>query len=1075
MPAKRGDSADRGKSPAAAASAKPSLSPPRGPSPKSATADGSSALTSTTATKKSPTTAPNPGSKDRKETPPTPPAVKATPPKKETGASSSALKVAAAARSETPPNPDRTKGKIEGGNKTPGSPAQVLTEERKASAGRKTTPQKAPAAALLASSTAVASSSVSPAVSDGKPPLAAVAAAATSPQRTSPKKVPSPAGPGQAKRPPPKGKKSPSALPTTETAASPEVASEAHDSAPETASKAPDSAVAAPVAALLPAEARLLAVTRKLTAIYEQAAPEKISMAAMIAKEFSGSKESILFTQLENKYPSVVPKGHMQAEVSRLEKEILAANAASRAVAAAATSRALSAPGLSAPPTASTPASSPQTIAESPRSTVASADASLPVPMETYPGVPLAPPGASATGAQQEAHAVMLEAVSSFYAQRCPAQQHNAAALLARHAGFEAQLFTAMEKLHAAPAGEIANLVAAGLHSRPRASQRKPLLAVADAEDVWETAMKVSAPQGTASSRRRSADYTLREQLCFLCDRFCPSKSSLVDRALVAFGGKEAELLVRLHDKYGITSSDEYLPSVDDEPQSEMSAAAEAAGTAAAENLPPSLKQAADFARFYGLGPQFVPKIVLEVGSSDPDTVMFELICAVFPDAVEGALADQAQLLSHTSRRVCEFLSYHNPSKLSAVPKYMRHYHTKGLDTALSDLLLWSYGDLLRRVKLRSMKAADLVPADEALPTLPPSAKLEAAVRHAEFRRACERWGQHYGSTAARFSRSTPREPGRIGEMADAATTTAGLLAMASKEVLTNHHEAEALRLLGLREVACETDVKHDTGVSYRSIKDREERGLGIYEPSEAERRRERHVELYGALPPKPLIERDPASGDVFITNPAIFIDDPACARCMVLETQLVEAQRRLQELRLDAQVRERLRLFDELGAAATEEQMRQQPPNPYNTASHPLPRYLPPSFYNTPSIGDSRRSPHRQTKNSGGLLHGCEGCQELRGQLNFLSQKLHHLRVAKAEGERSGMLAAVTTPSPPAGASPSVTGSVWDTLKERRNTPVLSPGAVRSMGTMRDEGTMSSLTFSDISRLEDRSILDKL
>ena len=845
----------------------------------------------------------------------------------------------------------------------------------------------------------------------------------------------------------------------------------------------------APAAASAPAldlkAIRIQAVTQMLVGVYATHAKEKLPLASSIANEFSGPKEANLFAQLEAKYN--VSRGFPTAEVNRIEQEIISAATAAAAAAAAAASTQQKVEQTSMSGTGSTVPSPAQQPSELTGVTISGETnvVSPTVPMEIYDSVPVRVTTSSATplsAAQLAARSVMVDALSKFYGGRMPAQCEHAAALLARHEGFENQLFSAMEERHKAPPGEIRSLMEASAPARvsvspsPAASNQRRLF-VDHVEDVWETVANAqqqsperraqSVAGGNPARQKQRRTFSVREQLQYFCDKYCPSKSSTIDTALEVFAGREAELIVRLHEKHNVLSSEEYLPTDAD--------AAAMSRDLAPENLPPSLKPAVDFARFYGLGPQYVPKIVLEIGSSDPDAVMFELLCVVFPDAVESAFADDGQILSHVSRRVCEFLAYHNPSKLPAVAKYVRHYHGKGLDHALSDLLLWSYGDLLKRVKLKSFQASDLVPPDEGPPSMQAASKLEAAVRHGEFRKSCERWAQHFGASGAvRFSRSTPRELGKLGDMFDAATTTEGLLSTAEKDVLTSHREEEVMRILGLREVACETEIKHDSGISYRSARDREARGLS-YEPSLAELRRERHVELFGALPPAPLIARDAASGEVFVTDPTIFLDDPACPRCTVLENQLSGALKKLQEMRLDAQVRERLRVFDELGTAP----LARQPDLPFNTSAHPLPRYLPQSYYPTtppsPRASPERSRHHQQS----GFFDDCETCKELRQQLNYLSQKLHHLRIAKADGLAGGgsvgQVGGVSTPSASRNTRPHVagtSGSVWDALN--RSTAIASPFG-RLAGTMRDEGTMSSLSVADISRLESLKVLDQL
>jgi hypothetical protein len=151
----------------------------------------------------------------------------------------------------------------------------------------------------------------------------------------------------------------------------------------------------------------------------------------------------------------------------------------------------------------------------------------------------------------------------------------------------------------------------------------------------------------------------------------------------------------------------------------------------------------------------------------------------------------------------------------------------------------------------------------------------------------------------------------------------------------------------------------------------------------------------------------------------------------------------------------------------------------------------LPPSFYATSASSSGRYSPSKQLqhRSTEDLLATCAGCQELRGQVNFLSQKLHHARAAKAEEvQRAAVTAAGQLPWPGGvGLADSSlrqndrrgVGGVQSysplPLASQSSHSVLSPAAASAIGRMRDGSTMSTMSAHDISRLEAERILDML
>ena len=74
-------------------------------------------------------------------------------------------------------------------------------------------------------------------------------------------------------------------------------------------------------------------------------------------------------------------------------------------------------------------------------------------------------------------------------------------------------------------------------------------------------------------------------------------------------------------------------------------------------NVPPQLHAAAHMARHFGLGPQFIHQLHAQ-NPLDPDAACYELLCALFPDAVYFCLDDDEQRVAFMARRVSELMSF---------------------------------------------------------------------------------------------------------------------------------------------------------------------------------------------------------------------------------------------------------------------------------------------------------------------------------------------------------------------------------------------------------------------------------
>ncbi|MDP3767554.1 MAG: hypothetical protein Q8S13_06030, partial [Dehalococcoidia bacterium] len=502
--------------------------------------------------------------------------------------------------------------------------------------------------------------------------------------------------------------------------------------------------------------------------IYREKAPERVAQVDSILRDYR-SKEAELFTAVEEKYG--LAKGHIAKKADEvLAKKVEASLAEKRAAAAAA---------------------------------AAAAGAS-------------GPKAKALRDAKGTARRILSETLNEFFAEVAPEKVGGGAdALMRQYEGREAELFKALEAEHRKPAGfikgrvqaktaEAASAIASqgSAESALGAGKKKAgAAATVDGDDVWVAIQKADQQfrQGSGGGAAGASGvpqpttvpvFSFREQLEYLCDRYCPPRAAMIDAALRAYHGREVELISKMHATYGVTNANEYLPPRREVPPS----AAESLGGETLERIPPPMKGAAELARHFGLGPHFVPKIIEQHGRADDRFVLFETLAAVFPDAVCRALSDERQKTAFVARRIANFLSFHNPKARHSIGRLVQRYADMGrVEDALGDLLIRFYGPLLESVPVKSFDAADLTddataglqetrsaamsavfaPSSGATPpvlspqptllAMPSSALVgapESVLRRREFLRSCEEWSTTYGPGSA-TSRSTPRYLGR--------------------------------------------------------------------------------------------------------------------------------------------------------------------------------------------------------------------------------------------------------------------------------------------------------------------------
>lgn len=544
--------------------------------------------------------------------------------------------------------------------------------------------------------------------------------------------------------------------------------------------------------------------------------------------------------------------------------------------------------------------------------------------------------------------------------------------------------------------------------------------------------------------------FTFREQLEYFCDKYCPPKAAAIGKALRVYHGRELELIQALHDTYGVHGGEEYLPLAGTDgdlpspppPPPEERASSPAlpttgkkgkgkanavqssvtpvpsspaggsiGSTALPDRIPEDMRNAAELARHFGLGPQFVPRVMEQYGREDSRRVMFEVIASIFPDAVSHALANDEQRIAFAARRVSHFLSFHHPTAKGAVGRIVAQYAETGrLDEALGDLLIRYYGQMISEVPLKAFEANDLlsgVPSQQQplqagspnslsrifssvdihnSPSLSrmestanitggfgegadgenDSAAAQLVLRRREFRRSVDDWARQYGGSS-NVSRSTPRALGRMGDMYSVGTSSADLPRdVVNVASTTFHREQEEARLLGLVERGMVTEPFNFEIRSYQDRLDKQRRSFGGGDDQTMLRdmRQERHRDIYGhSSQDLSTAIRQEDQRRTLLPNPMIFLEDDDCPKCRVLQHQLETATQRLHSVRVQQQYRDRVQAFETMERRAAEDALITNA-----RAGRGLPRF--------------------------GLLDDtCASCEQLRQQVQNLSARLHTLR----------------------------------------------------------------------------------
>lgn len=496
---------------------------------------------------------------------------------------------------------------------------------------------------------------------------------------------------------------------------------------------------------------------------------------------------------------------------------------------------------------------------------------------------------------------------------------------------------------------------------------------------------------------------TFREQLEYFCDFYCPDRANAINKSLRVYRGREKELFEQLHKAYHVKDVSEYVPdrsrfivhgSGVQEHNSDDEYLIWSADGDKVEMIPDHMRPVAALARHFGLGPQFIPRIMAQHGrdTSDVPRVTFEVLSALFPDAVAQALTVEEQKNAFIAKRVAHFLSFHHPRATDATARIMEQYIKAGrTNDVMADLLVRFHGPVIRSAPVQAFRADDMVCStpsalindDEGKPivALSPIVTLdsqlvsldriapttaatgsntsatfipsETVIRRRHFRRHLEDWFRDYGTS--RYSRSTPRHLGEQSEAVSHSTSTADLPRQVQDVgVLTKHREIEEMRLLNLVHRGTLTDPVRFEIRSYLDDLDRQRRstatrgmfggGTAVNPPTLRELRNERHRDLYGQ---HSSLHDHSSSDRTLVLDPRIFLEDDDCSKCKVLQHQLETVTARLHTLRNQQQFREAL-----LGGTVQQNQPRQ---------------------------------PHTDP--------GCVSCDELNRQVRSLSDRLHHMR----------------------------------------------------------------------------------
>lgn len=536
--------------------------------------------------------------------------------------------------------------------------------------------------------------------------------------------------------------------------------------------------------------------------------------------------------------------------------------------------------------------------------------------------------------------------------------------------------------------------------------------------------------------------YTFREQLAYLCDKYCPERLLLLDDVLEQYRNNEIELFRQLHQWYGIPNSAAYLPEEADAyvPQSDTGH-----DLVALRSIPDALKPAEELARFFGFGPHLIPQLLARFGPNSEKQIMLEVLTMAFPDAIPAALQSDEQRNAFALRRICHFLSFHSYTKgKENLDKLLQPYIEKGfgLSRALTDLVLRYYEPLIDAAEYRSVRPSDfattmpttgLLSKAEAASTpqrpdsagasahqTPAAVAVEFAQRRREFRNMTEEWFAEYGDQPASSAdptqlsgSQTPVTSGPPSTLPTATQSSNGSAVTApakgnplSRSTPRNLNALLATRNVGNRECNVGTSSEDlpkpiiDAGVNTYHREIEEARLLALRHTAMNTDPFNFEVPSYRQIcdrerglrsVPEGLTELrlhrqrdmygDYGGAKLLLPNPMIFLEDEDCSKCKVMEEKVTALTNKISAMREEQLLKEKQRMFDHMMSSNTSAAS--------SSAAAPAP--------SNASLFHSGRLLSRQRDGVASAVSSpfteCRSCDEYKQQLALLTARLHTIR----------------------------------------------------------------------------------
>ncbi|ESS66626.1 hypothetical protein TCDM_04737 [Trypanosoma cruzi Dm28c] len=474
----------------------------------------------------------------------------------------------------------------------------------------------------------------------------------------------------------------------------------------------------------------------------------------------------------------------------------------------------------------------------------------------------------------------------------------------------------------------------------------------------------------------------LQAKIETFCSLFCPEQMHLAPFLSIEFCGREEELEGILSAMYGHSLSK--MPRAKGDEEKEKGA--HSTGGAVTDSDNDFMAQAVALSSFFGLGRHFVPAVYAQtkrtrnrrrmswgawlprdeeewgavegVGKEEErhikQTVLFEVIAALFPDFLCTVLEEGDQRTAFVAKRLAAFLSFHEPE--SDVKKYLvSHGGRTYFGRSFRNVFMKHYFSFLKECSGTNLSLDDLdevgsLSSSSVVTIESAGGGEDTTSRRRKTKAVLREWTTAYGLRA----HSTPMPSRSCPELNNVAVDTEELSAM------------ERMRAIKLRLSRTEMGTMTQSqppAFGFDGTKPATRRFYGTGAPFWGGAHNEIHA---AAARWKQSWLQNPE--EHILPNPSIVLETNSCQKCLFLEAQLAETKAAFQRASRKFVANEEQQYYNEASCYAKQKEILY--PFDVSEVNGSSSKKFMPQHFVQPS-------------------HGCLMCQDLRQRIKCLEQRL--------------------------------------------------------------------------------------